>query len=250
MCFSATASFAASAALVPAGIYCVRVALRKNRRYLPLAFVPMVFAVQQFTEGLVWLGFGRDDVALVEGGSIAYLFFAVAFWPFWMPLCFLCTEKRRGTTWLLGIMTLVSLAWTWLYLPVFLKPHEALTTEITHHSIRYALGKIQAYEAAPPWAWRLGYLILVATPLVIGCTRDEVNRSGKVASYLGAAALLASFALCYYLYWEVFVSLWCFLAAILSLVLCYIFHRLPEHRDMAWQPWSPEAAVGDPIAGR
>src|SRR5580704_16978430 len=105
-----------------------------TRRKLPrmpkrILNVPDPLDVQQFTEGLVWLGLGRDDAPLVEGASVAYLFFAVAFWPFWIPLSIACSEERRGTRWLLWIMTLVSIAWTWLYLPIFLQPHESLTTE-------------------------------------------------------------------------------------------------------------------------
>jgi hypothetical protein len=209
-----------------------------------MALIPVFFAAQQFAEGLVWHGLSHDDASLVEGASVAYLFFAMAFWPFWMPLCFACSEKRRATAWLLGTMTFVSLAWTWLYLPIFLTPHESLTTKIVQHSIRYAPGALPGYDLAPPWAWRSGYLMLVAVPVLISCFRKQTHRSDTVASSLGAVALLASFALCYYLYWEVFVSLWCFLAAVLSLMLCYIFHRLPEASHVPQPVWDSAAAIG------
>jgi hypothetical protein len=92
--------------------------------------------------------------------------------------------------------------------------------------------------------------VLVATPLIIGATRERPESRG--ASYLGAAALLASFAVCYYLYWEVFVSLWCFFAAVLSLMLCYVHYRLPDAVDTPWQPWGRADAVGElsPADGR
>jgi hypothetical protein len=199
MCFSAAASFAAGAALVPAGIYCLKVAVCRDRRFLPWACVPAVFAVQQCTEGLVWHGLVHDDASLVERASAAYLFFAMAFWPFWIPLAVLCTERRRGLLGLLGLMTLMSLAWSWLYLPIFLEPARMLTTEICHHSIRYVPGHLPGYDAAPRWAWRLGYLLLATAPLIIGCTRAQPNGSTAVVNYGGAAAVLASFAACYYL---------------------------------------------------
>jgi hypothetical protein len=243
MCFSAAASFAAGAALAPAGIYCLKTAVCKDRRFLPLACVPIVFAAQQCTEGLVWHGLTHDDASLVEGASVAYLFFAMAFWPFWIPLAVLCTEQRRGLIELLGLMTLMSLAWTWLYLPIFLDPAQLLTTEVFQHSIRYVPGHLPGYDAAPPWAWRLGYLLLTAAPLIIGCTRAQPNGSTAVVNYVGAAAVLASFAACYYLYMEVFVSLWCFFAAVLSVLLCSIFYRLPEAVDPPWPPCNRGAAV-------
>ena len=66
MCFSAQASFAAGAALLPAGVYCVTVALRRQRSALPLAIVPLVFSFQQFCEGFVWVGLANEDAALVR----------------------------------------------------------------------------------------------------------------------------------------------------------------------------------------
>ena len=61
MYFSAEASFATSALLLPAGIYCGRRAATGPSDYLPLAAIPAVFGVQQFFEGLVWVGIGRGD---------------------------------------------------------------------------------------------------------------------------------------------------------------------------------------------
>jgi hypothetical protein len=39
---------------------------------------------------------------------------------------------------------------------------------------------------------------------------------------------VASFALCYLFFWDVFTSVWCFVAAALSLLLCFLFSRLPD----------------------
>ena len=94
MCFSAHASFAAGAALLPAGVYCVRSALRKDTRYTLLALVPVVFGIQQVSEGFVWLGLEQDDAALVRHASVMYLFLALAFWPCWIALSLLVPETR------------------------------------------------------------------------------------------------------------------------------------------------------------
>jgi hypothetical protein len=53
MCFSAEASFTASAALVPCGVYCLTVARYRNPNYEPLALIPFFFGIQQFAEGMV-----------------------------------------------------------------------------------------------------------------------------------------------------------------------------------------------------
>ena len=52
MCFSEPASFAVAAGCALAGAIAVFKSPSPN--YLPLAGVPLVFAVQQASEGLVW----------------------------------------------------------------------------------------------------------------------------------------------------------------------------------------------------
>src|ERR1700757_5025984 len=122
MCFSAAASFAASAALLPAGAYCLSQAWRKNRAFLPLSLVPLFFSTQQFCEGLVWLGLRDGNAGLRQAASVVYLFFAMAFWPFWIPFSVLWTEAWPRRRLLLELMAALGLAWTWLYLPIALAP--------------------------------------------------------------------------------------------------------------------------------
>ena len=51
MCFSASASFTASAVLIPLGLYSNHLATRHERPdYKPLALVPFFFGVQQLVE--------------------------------------------------------------------------------------------------------------------------------------------------------------------------------------------------------
>lgn len=55
MCFSATASFAASALLTGVGVMALRAVRRPEERLF--ALVPLLFATQQLTEGLVWMSY-------------------------------------------------------------------------------------------------------------------------------------------------------------------------------------------------
>src|SRR3954465_12212799 len=95
MCFTAEASFGASAVLLPTGLSCIRAAARRRPAYLPLAVIPVFFSLQQFAEGLVWGGLSQDNPALVLVASLAFLFFALVFWPCWLPLCVAFAESRR-----------------------------------------------------------------------------------------------------------------------------------------------------------
>ena len=54
MCFSATANFVGSTALLGIGV--VTLTKVKHRRELLFASLPILFAIHQFIEGFVWLG--------------------------------------------------------------------------------------------------------------------------------------------------------------------------------------------------
>src|SRR5579862_5811777 len=159
MCFSAEASFAVGAVLLPAGAYCVQTALRKNRSYLVLAAIPLCFSAQQFCEGVVWLGLGRNDGALSERASLGFLFFALAFWPFWIPLSALLLETQPTRKWLIGFITLLSLAWGLvLYNPIVQDPQRWLTIQVVHHSVQYDYFALPVYQNISRTWLRLFYL--------------------------------------------------------------------------------------------
>src|SRR5438132_14411320 len=97
MCFSPEASFAVGALLIPAGLYCIRSASRKDRRFLGFALLPLLFGVQQLCEGLVWVGLEHDNMPLAKGAALLFLFFALFFWPFWVPFSVSFIEPRVAT---------------------------------------------------------------------------------------------------------------------------------------------------------
>ena len=74
MCFSAEVSFTAAAILLPAGAAAVLRAYQTDRRYVPIAALPLLFGVQQALEGAVWTSAGNQH--LVEQFSFAYMFFS------------------------------------------------------------------------------------------------------------------------------------------------------------------------------
>jgi hypothetical protein len=71
-----------------------RQAMQKRRAYLPFAVIPVVFSIQQVSEGLVWIGIRHNDPALITPAALAFLFFALCFWPFWVPFGVLFLESR------------------------------------------------------------------------------------------------------------------------------------------------------------
>ncbi len=160
--------------------------------------------------------------------SVVFLFFAIAFWPCWIPLSLAVAESRRPQRMVLALLAIVGLAWLWLYVPVALDPSKWLTTEVVGHSIRYNVGEIPAFVMAPRAFWRVGYLLIIVVPLSMGRFDPGGNRWANLSGGLLIGAL---FAVAYGLYWQAFLSVWCFFAAVLSLLLCGAFHRLPVRRS-------------------
>jgi hypothetical protein len=84
MCFSATASFAVAVALACVGA--ASMARNPSPRGRMLAAIPLVFAAQQATEGIVWLTVsGSAHVSLQPLAVDAFLAFALIVWPLWFP---------------------------------------------------------------------------------------------------------------------------------------------------------------------
>ncbi|HRK03041.1 MAG TPA: hypothetical protein PLH57_10285, partial [Oligoflexia bacterium] len=90
MCFSANASFLASAGIGAVGA--ATLLKKPTIRELPLALIPVCFSVQQASEGIVWL-------TLPTGGllhSVAvkvFLLFATMLWPVLVPIAFYLVEQ-------------------------------------------------------------------------------------------------------------------------------------------------------------
>ena len=95
--------------LVPVGVYCMKNAVQRDRSTLPVAAIPLVFGVQQACEGLVWVGIHRADAALMRLAATGFLFFALAFWLFWIPFCAVFLDPRRAVKRLLAVMALLGL---------------------------------------------------------------------------------------------------------------------------------------------
>ncbi len=236
MCFSAEASFAAGATLLPVGAFCVVQAVGKDVRLLPLALTPIAFGVQQAAEGCVWLGLRGGDPALVARASRVFLFFAVAFWPFWIPFCLLFPESRPAVRRLLFAAAALSVVWLWVYVWGALDPDRLPSPEIVRHSISYQLGDLPLSRLVPRVAWRVAYLAFIVVPLAAA----RPGHWGGRLRLLGGGAVAVLFVLCYLIYWYAFLSVWCFFAALLSLLLGFACYRLPARGRTAADGRGPD----------
>ena len=235
MCFSAAASFAVGGALIPAGAYCIGAAWLKKPSYLGLAAVPLFFGVQQISEGFVWNALHHGDAAQLRSASLFFLFFALAFWPFWFPFLTTIMEPEPRRKWSFAAISLAATAWFWiLFYPLLVGPESLLRTERVEHSIQYQYGDLAIYHYIDKGPLRILYLFSVALPPMFGS-----ETWGRIPGIvLGASALIAALVFDY-----AFVSVWCFFAAVLAAYLCVVFYRLPRHATLTIQPSSTPAAV-------
>ena len=198
MCFSAPASFAASGVLAASGAVALKRAGRSPSR--PFARIPVFFAVQQALEGVIWLTFGAPgfQAAVVHG----FLFFSHILWPAYIPFAVRELEpdpRRKKFLSLFGWLgAAVSIYLLWF---IVLRP---VRVELSGHSLEYLV-------QMPDVPAGLGAYVLVTCGSCLASTRQMVRVFGL--------AMLGSFLLAYWAHRQSLYSIWCFFAAILSLIV-------------------------------
>jgi len=195
--------------------------------------LPILFSVQQICEGFVWLGLEQGDLPLVRGAALLFLFFALFFWPFWVPFSVSFIEPRLRAKQFLSAIAVLALAFGWaLYAPILLDSGRRLSVHVVRHSIQYDFRILPVFDAVTGVFWQLLYLGSVFCPLLV-----SFNRRFR----LFALTLASSAAISHFVFRYAFESVWCFFAAVLSLQLCHAFRELPT-----WDR-KPTARSGTPL---
>ena len=208
MCFSPTASLVAGGALSAGGVMTLRRVRRPSR--IPFAAIPLLFGVQQLIEGVVWLSFGRPLLHAVS--TVAYVFFSHALWPAFLPFAVWMIEPERKRKKIIAYFALFGLGLATVMSAYIIQG--PVTSAIVGHSI--------AYDVPLP-AVPLG-LVLYALATCGSCLV-----SSRKFIRMFAVALFLSLFIAYWAYGETFTSVWCFFAAILSLII-YVHFRQEESR--------------------
>lgn len=212
MCFSASASFGASAVLSVIGVTTIKKA--KSADQIPFACIPFIFAFQQFSEGFVWLSLSGTDFASVEKiSTYTFLFFAQIFWPLWVPVSITLLEKNSRRKNILkifiGIGALVS-----AYFAHRLVLYGA-QANIDGHHVAYK----QVYPDSLNHLADMLYGVATLVPTFISKTKRV---------WIFGLAVLVSYIVTYFVYTNFILSVWCFLSAIISLIIYLIINKLPE----------------------
>src|SRR5262249_47418690 len=153
---------------------------------------PVVFSLQQFAEGFVWVGLARGDDALVRAASLAFLAAALGFWPFWAPFSVLFLEGRPGARWCLGAAAVAGLALgSALYVPLALDAGGWLEVGVAHPSIRYTPRGLPAFGLAPHTFWDAAYGAAVLAPFFAAPAGGRLGAFRALLAASVAVSLLA-----------------------------------------------------------
>ncbi len=205
MCFSAQASFGASVVLGIMGMYALRKAKQKE---VFLAVIPLLFGIQQFFEGIVWITYSNPALHLTTlCATYGFCFFAFFFWPVWIPITVLKMEPNSAKKPFLYL--LLALGSTVSSILVFSMITAGVQLSVSCSHIKYDIflpGILETIGA-------IFYCLATIIPLFI---------SSKKWMPLFGILTLCSVAITYFFYSTYFASVWCFFAALLSSMIIWM----------------------------
>lgn len=208
MCFSATASFAAGALLTGVGIATLRQATESRMK--PLALIPLLFGIQQFIEGFLWLSFHYGSPWLAWSSTYAFTLFSHVLWPIFVPYAVGLIEPVRWRKQMITLFQVIGLA-VGLYL-LYLVVRYPVSAIAEEHIVYVS----QHFYKVP-----VMMLYIAAT-----CVGSFFSSHLLVRIFGGLALIL--FFVAYGVYTIALLSVWCFFAAILSAII--YFHVRAERQ--------------------
>lgn len=210
MCFSTEVSFIAALSLGVIGTLTLK-KTSSSKQYF-LASIPFLFALQQLSEGFIWLHLkeGIGSEGLLTFSKSYFLTFAFLVWPIWIPLSFASLEpiKWRRILLLINLVCGVTLS---LLNFIYAVQQEAIV-KIVNHSIQY-IGNIPSQN--------LLYPLIVILPTFLSSLRNV---------WIYGVFAITGLLIANYYYFQTFTSVWCFFAAVISLFI-YKIVKHPDHRD-------------------
>src|SRR6185437_4194950 len=208
MCFSPGADAVVGGIVVVIGVDAFR-HVREPKQIL-LGSLPLLFGLHQIDEAFVWLGLqGHVPESIERIGLWVYLLFALAALPALVPLAVLTVERvpsrRRviGALAILGIAVGVSLA-----VALF---RGSISAAIEGHHVAYDVSALSQGRDLT------ALYVVAACGALVACSARDLRVLG-VMNLVAVPVLM-------WLTVSGFVSLWCFWAAIVSVVVDFHLRR-------------------------
>ncbi len=195
----------------------VAVTQSRNVPQKVFACIPLVFGIQQLSEGMVWLSISHETYAGLHNISMyTFLVFAQAVWPVLIPSSVLLFEKDRRRRKLLYVLCAAG-SFTALYLicGLIIFP---VSVSIDGHHLKYHLD----FPRLMKWVTDIAYMSSAAlSPFV------SLDKRVRVFGWM----LLSSYILTTIFYQHYLASVWCYFAAVLSLTILFIIRGQNKARQ-------------------
>jgi hypothetical protein len=210
MCFSASASLGAGVVLAVIGIASIK--KTHHRSQLLFAGIPLLFALQQIAEGILWLTIPNPDYANTRKiFTHIYLFFAQVVWPIWMPVAILLLEKNTTRKNIQKVFVGAGLL-VGIYL-AYCQSTFNMEARITGHHITY----LKDF----PSLLRLPVIFFYVFAAVLPPFFSHIKRM-----WLFGVALVIAYIISAVFYEHYVLSVWCFFSAIISLSIYAIMIKI------------------------
>ncbi|MDY6788658.1 MAG: DUF6629 family protein [Candidatus Nanohaloarchaea archaeon] len=205
MCFSAQASFTASAVLAAIGILSLRA--NTSDRWFLFSLTPLLFSIQQFSEGVLWIALENGGFPLLQSAATyTFLLFAIVGWPAYMTLALYRIESRgfrkKLLKWCLAAATVWGIT--------------SVAYLVTFSQSAYIEGGNIVYSAVAPIGGEMLYAVIYAFLAIMPFFLTHKRKMWVLGSMIALSGALT-------MVWvNALISVWCFFAAIISSYVYYI----------------------------
>jgi len=207
MCFSAPASFAGGAVISAVGISAVRKSSKPESRLFSI--IPLLFAAQQFAEGVIWVALRSSGFppVLQTAAAVIFLTTALIVWPTMVPLSVYLMEKLPARKKMLAVLTVGGVTVSLIYAYCMLR--YSVSPQINGFHIKYV-------DNFPHM------LISIALPLYLFSTIIPLFVSSVPRMWLFGVLIAASCLVTAVFFAQYLTSVWCFFAALISVTIYWV----------------------------
>ena len=214
MCFSPGADVVVGGIVVVVGADALR-HVREPKQIL-IASLPVLFGLHQLDEAFVWLGLQGRVAESIERISIwGYLLFALAALPALVPLAVLAVERSPLRRRVIGLLALLGIG-----------VGVSLGVALFRGSVNAAIdGRRIAYDVSALHQGRqlTALYVVAACGALVACSHRDLAALGLMN--------LVAVPVLMWLTVSGFVSLWCFWAAIVSVVIDFHLRRSARRQE-------------------
>ena len=181
-----------------------------------LAIIPFIFSIQQFSEAWVWLSLTKENFALWKAPSMySFLFFAEVTWPICISFSMMRLEKNEKRKNVLRILFYSGLILSTVL--AFSLYYYSADAKVVGNHVMYTIDTPAYFKSITNPIY---FLTAILPPFF---------STIKKAWWIGVV-LIVSYIIADVFYEEYIISIWCYFATIISVVILWIITTNMENK--------------------